>query len=46
MALNAARKAVKKVGIDPNDFNAVNIDSSWLGMDDHLEILRMGPGPL
>jgi len=44
LALNAARKAVKKVGIDPNDFNAVNVDSSGHGMDDYLEILRMGPG--
>ena len=44
LALNAARKAVKKVGIDPNDFNVVNIDSSGHGMDDYLEILREGPG--
>ena len=44
LALKAARKAVKKVGIDPHDFNAVNIDSSGHGMDDYLEILRMGPG--
>jgi 3-hydroxy-3-methylglutaryl CoA synthase len=44
LALNAARKAVKKVGIDPGDFNTVDIDSSGHGMDDYLEILRMGPG--
>ena len=44
LGLKAARKAVKKVGIDPHDFNAVNIDSSGHGMDDYLEILRMGPG--
>ena len=43
LALNAARKAVKKVGIDPGDFNTVDIDSSGHGMDDYLEILRMGP---
>jgi hypothetical protein len=44
LALNAARKAVIKVGIDPGDFNTVDIDSSGHGMDDYLEILRMGPG--